>query len=124
MANQASCEGIAGGLVDEEEGSDGAAGSVIFNFEFACNVDAHVCDVVEAVGFWCFVVVDAVDVEDSFDGCDASADQLGAVANLDCCTWFDGAIGQANNSGVEGANGFWAVFASDEFAADEVDFLG
>gem|GEM_PF-3826073 len=74
MAHEAGSEGVAGGLVDEQEIAHRAAGGVVLNGKLGLGLDGDVGDVVHGDGLGIFHIGNAIKIQGAGDNSNAGLD--------------------------------------------------
>ena len=124
LPHEASGQGVAAGLVDEQEVAHGATSGVVLHGQFLGGLQRDVRDVVEGGLLRVVSVGDAIEVEDAVDARDTGLDLGRAVAQLEHLTRGEVLLGEDDGGGGELADGLRAGAGGKEIAAGEVDLIG
>ena len=88
VAYEAGGQGIAGGLINEQEISHGAAGGVILHGQFGLGLDGDMGDIVHNNGLRIINIRYAIEIQGAGKSSDAGLDQGGTIAQLEHLTRF------------------------------------
>ena len=124
VAHKADGQGIAGGLVNEQEVAHRAACGVVLHGQFGLGLDGQVGDIVHGHGLGVFYVGHAIEIQGASNRGDAGFDQGGTIAQFEHLAGLEILFGQADHRGVEFPGGLGTLGAGEEITAGEIDVIG